>query len=442
MKIIVSYILALSVAIGVFICPPEAFGQNVYGSDNFPGRKVFEVDYAQFKGADPELNLLEIYYKIFTSGLQFVRDGDNYRATYEITGTIYDDNGLQVTAFSTEKSITLSSYSATTSPADFRISQIKKSLPPGKYKIEFRLVDNNSGGSSKSTLKAELIRYDNRNPQLSGIELIQAVDTAVVDTVFTKGNLSVIPAVSRQLSGDINARLLYYIEIYRGTDDLKNVQIETRILDRKFHTMYTDSMTADFGDPNGTIREVRHVSLDNIESGDYYIDIALKNRRGKVFDRARTEFYLYWSPEAMIINDYKTALSQLRYIADPGDIKTMEKAENSEDRIEKWNEFWLSKDPSPGTKENETKNAYYRRIDFANRNFSVMKKPGWRTDRGMVYIEYGEPDQIEDYPFELNSKAYQIWYYYRHGDPRRFVFIDEWGDNDFRLLYPYDGRTW
>ncbi|MEW5924505.1 MAG: GWxTD domain-containing protein, partial [Candidatus Zixiibacteriota bacterium] len=208
------------------------------------------------------------------------------------------------------------------------------------------------------------------------------------------------------------------------------------------HTIYIDTLTSEFIEPEGVIREVRHVSLDNIESGDYYVDVALKTHRNKVVDRARTEFYLYWSPEAMVINDYKTALAQLRYIADPGDIKTMEKASDSEERLAKWNEFWLTKDPSPGTKENETKNAYYRRIEFANRNFSVMKKPGWQSDRGMVYIEYGEPDQIEDYPFELNSKAYQIWYYYHQGDFRRFVFIDEWGDNDFKLLYPYDGRSW
>ncbi|MEW5924766.1 MAG: hypothetical protein AB1746_12340, partial [Candidatus Zixiibacteriota bacterium] len=199
------YILPLLILAGLFCSHLDTFGQNVYNSDNFPGRNVFEIDCAQFRGEDPELNRLEIYYKIFTSGLQFVRDGDKYRADYEITGTIFDNDGLQVTAFSTEKSITLSSYSATISPADFRISQFKKYLPPGKYKIEFSLNDKNSAGHSKRTLKTELIKYDNRNPQLSGIELVHAVDTAFVDSVFTKGNLSIIPAVSRQLSGDINA---------------------------------------------------------------------------------------------------------------------------------------------------------------------------------------------------------------------------------------------
>jgi len=419
-----------------------AAGQNVYSLDNFPGKKVFELDYAQFKGENQELNRLEVYYKVFTSGLQFVREATRYRADYEITSTIYDDNGRQVTAFSTEKSIKVSTYGATVSPSDFRISQINRYLPPGKYKIEFHLVDKNAGSDFKNTLKAELIRYDNRNPQLSSIELVQAVDTALIDTVFRKGNLTVIPSVGRQLSGDINARLLYYIEAYQGKNGKKDVLIETRILDKKLHTIYVDTLTSEFVEGEDFLREVRHITLDNIKSGEYIIDVALKSRRNKVVDRARLDFFLYWSPEAMIVNDYKTAIAQLRYIAGGDEIDELKDARSSDERLSRWNKFWETHDPSPGTPENEVKSAYYKRIELANRNFSVMKKAGWSTDRGRIYIEYGEPDQLEDFPFELNSKAYQVWYYYRHGDPRKFVFIDEWGDNDFRLLYPYDGRIW
>jgi len=434
------YVLLILAALAVSFGTPRA--QTVYSLDDYPGKKIFEIDYSQFKGEDENLNRLEIYYKIYTSGLQFVRENDQYRADYEITGAIYDKDKRQVTAFDIEKSIRVNTYNATMSPSDFRISQINRYLPPGKYKVEFHLIDKNSGNDIKSSLKAELIRYDNRNPQLSGIQLVHAVDTAIIDTVFRKGNLTVIPAVSRQLSGDLETRLLYYIEVYRGTDKLKKILIETRLLDKKLRTVYLDTLTSSFGGEDNIIREVRHITLNNLRSGEYYIDIVLKSRRGKGVDRARLKFYLYWSPEAMITNDYETAIEQLKYIAESDDMKALKKAENAEERIARWNDFWASKDPSPGTAENEIKAAYYGRIDFANRNFTVMKKAGWRSDRGMIYIEYGEPDQVEDYPFELNSKAYQIWYYYRYGDPRKFVFVDEWGDNDFKLLYPYDGRVW
>lgn len=59
-------------------------------------------------------------------------------------------------------------------------------------------------------------------------------------------------------------------------------------------------------------------------------------------------------------------------------------------------DFWLRRDPTPGTVENESKIEHYRRIAYANDHFSAAI-PGWKTDRGRVYITYGPPDQIEDH---------------------------------------------
>ena len=56
-------------------------------------------------------------------------------------------------------------------------------------------------------------------------------------------------------------------------------------------------------------------------------------------------------------------------------------------------QFWLRRDPTPGTAENEMKEEHYRRIAFANDNFH-RGIPGWKTDRGMIYIKYGPPDAI------------------------------------------------
>jgi GWxTD domain-containing protein len=121
-------------------------------------------------------------------------------------------------------------------------------------------------------------------------------------------------------------------------------------------------------------------------------------------------------------------------------MKAFKKAVTPDEKLRLWNDFWLKRDPTPGTPENEAKREYYRRIEYANVHFSILRKEGWLTDRGMVYITYGEPDQIEDHPFDIDSKAYQIWDYYQASDVRRFLFIDEWGDGDYRLQYPYDGR--
>jgi GWxTD domain-containing protein len=59
-------------------------------------------------------------------------------------------------------------------------------------------------------------------------------------------------------------------------------------------------------------------------------------------------------------------------------------------------DFWLKRDPTPGTPENEFKNEHYRRIAYANEHFASTI-PGWKTDRGRIYITFGPPDEIEDH---------------------------------------------
>lgn len=60
-------------------------------------------------------------------------------------------------------------------------------------------------------------------------------------------------------------------------------------------------------------------------------------------------------------------------------------------------QFWRRRDPDPQTALNEYKEEYYRRIAYANEHFTAGLA-GWKTDRGMIYIKYGKPDDIDDHP--------------------------------------------
>src|SRR5437870_4759452 len=72
-------------------------------------------------------------------------------------------------------------------------------------------------------------------------------------------------------------------------------------------------------------------------------------------------------------------------------LKTNEERENF---IEN---FWRRRDPDPDTEENEYREAYYGRIAYANEHFT-SGVPGWRTDRGRIYITWGKPDSVEAHP--------------------------------------------
>ncbi len=420
----------------------SGYGQQTFSFDRETGGSGFLVDYAQFRGKLDGKTRLEVYYKIYNASLTIINENGKYRGDYEFSMRIYDNKGRQVNAFSRDKRIVYDSYEASNSPDDFRISQIALDLEPGKYKIECFLNDKNSETRIRNAFNVELRKYDDSYPHLSGIEFVRAVDTAIIDSVFIKGNITIIPSVTHKFYGDSTGSVVYYFEIYQGQSELNNTLVETRIMDSHQDVVYRDTVTIDFEKEGDIVRHIRQVSFDSLKSQEYILSIQTYGRRNRVSDEVQAQFNVVWSPGALVLHDFEEALRQLKYIANPDEIKEIRSAESQENKLKAWHSFWASKDPTPATAENEVKDDYYKRIEYANRYFSALKKSGWLTDRGAIFIQYGAPDQVEDYPFEVDSKAYQIWYYYHLKEPRRFVFVDEWGDGDFRLQFPYDGRSW
>jgi len=95
---------------------------------------------------------------------------------------------------------------------------------------------------------------------------------------------------------------------------------------------------------------------------------------------------------------YKKWLNQdVRWIITPEELSTFKQLSNDEERDQFIEQFWLRRDPTPDTPENEYKEEHYRRIAYANEHFAAGK-PGWMTDRGRMYIVYGPPDEIDAHP--------------------------------------------
>jgi GWxTD domain-containing protein len=98
--------------------------------------------------------------------------------------------------------------------------------------------------------------------------------------------------------------------------------------------------------------------------------------------------------------------------------------------------FWLRRDSTPGTIENEFKEEHYRRIAYANEHYA-SGIPGWKTDRGRVYITYGPPDEIEDHS-SIGSETYpfQQWRYrYIEGIGTNIIieFVDPTRSGEYRM---------
>ena len=100
------------------------------------------------------------------------------------------------------------------------------------------------------------------------------------------------------------------------------------------------------------------------------------------------------------------------YIIDDAERAAFKKLGTNEERDCFIAQFWLRRDPTPGTAENEFKDEHYRRLAFANKHFATASgAPGWQTDRRHIYIIYGPPDEIDSHPKESHPYAVELWRY-------------------------------
>jgi len=94
---------------------------------------------------------------------------------------------------------------------------------------------------------------------------------------------------------------------------------------------------------------------------------------------------------------YHTWLDQdVRYIISPEEEQAFKLLGTDDERDQFIEQFWLRRDPTPDTEENEFREEHYRRIQYANEHFAAGVA-GWRTDRGRIYIVWGPPDEIESH---------------------------------------------
>src|ERR1700677_2215247 len=101
---------------------------------------------------------------------------------------------------------------------------------------------------------------------------------------------------------------------------------------------------------------------------------------------------------------YKTWLNQdVTYIITDEEARAFKSLTNDEERDAFIEQFWLRRNPDPDSSDNEFREEHYRRIAYANEHYAAGK-PGWKTDRGHIYIAFGKPDSIESHP---SGGAYQ-----------------------------------
>ena len=124
----------------------------------------------------------------------------------------------------------------------------------------------------------------------------------------------------------------------------------------------------------------------------------------------------------MTAADIKKYRDQIKYIASQQEMNEFDATPN-ETKTAFLIQFWESRDETPETPDNEFMMDYFSRFNYAEKNFKGIDA-GSNSDMGRVFIVYGQPDDIERYQMDFQTKPYEIWQYYTTGGKHVFYFVD------------------
>lgn len=406
----------------IFFCLIVLSGFSFAQIENYSQKPELRVKYYQdfigFKGDDGKTRL-DVFIQVPYNAVQFVKTGQGFEASYSLTVSVFDEekNNLITEKIWNEKIVAIS-FELTSSPENFNLGHRSFGLTPGLYTIRTSLFDNDSKNQYDSENKYEVKSF-NKAPSLSNIMLV--AKKTIVD-----GNTKIIPNVSRNILTDRDD-LSTFFEVYVDTTRL--LIIDYLILDE--NEIEIQKITKQIDVNKGTNQVFNNIDSLSLNLGSYYLKVTLRDSSGEDFDSSIKSFVSRWSGVPNSITNLDKAVDQMIYIANPEDVTYINEAENRLEKAKRFVAYWGKYDSNPSDKYNPVFNEYYGRVAMANANFTTYSLEGWRSDRGMVFIILGAPDNIERHPFEYYAKPYEVWQYYNLN--RSFLFTDNTGFGDYRL---------
>jgi len=397
------------------------FAQAEYNLPN--GSAKYFQDFLNFAGEDGKTKL-DVFIHVPYRDLQFVKTAKGFEAAYTITVSVYDEEkeSLLTEKIWSEK-IVANSFDESVAAKNFNLSHKSFNLKPEIYLIRTAVMDKDSREEIYSE-NLYTVRDLSVKPSLSDIILIE-------QNLVIEGSNKIIPNITRQVFVKEDG-IPFFFEVY--SDSVSEVSLEFIVtnIDKEVLLQATEIKQVQKGSNRAffTFEDIK------LNLGKYLLQVYIKDNEDQIISSATKSFTSRWIGVPSTIQDLDKATEQLRYIAGPEELDYIKEAETDDIKSRRFVEFWKKRDPNPTNEHNQAFEEYFRRVAFANEKYSHYVE-GWRSDRGMVFIILGSPDNIDRHPFEYDSKPYEIWQYYDLN--HSFVFMDETGFGDYRLTTPLYG---
>lgn len=399
----------------IFIVMPNIqaydISSNVFDEAGVKGLPVFRYNIFRTLTEDGNKFVINIHADISNDRLQFQKKDSVYSASYSLSAAIFSGNGTDKIPLSQEsliQNITTREYKDTQSNRSNDNHSFKFDITGGVYTVSIVVKDLNT--QKIHTVKKYLEFIEKSDLIISDLRMVYWTD----DDKFEKTYEPLINNVVDKQSSYTGA----LFEIFTGEKPKQDFSIRYRILNSSGSSVYDNEFKSTIKDKLQL--QVLKIPLENIGAGNYRIDMEIEIAGKKI--QRNTVFYLRWKDLSLNVTDISTAIEQMLYINEFDSIDHVFKM--NEDEKKTWfKNYWNDLELSLGLKSNSLMEEYFRRIAYANMNFSVPQKAGWKTDMGKVLSVMGDPDEIQSYPFAKNQKPYEVWIYYDIGVQYIFDYI-------------------
>jgi GWxTD domain-containing protein len=343
--------------------------------------------------------------------LAFQREGNVFVARYRVS-LAFKREGAPSVDLAREEVVRVPTFQETLRADESILFQQVLRLAPGKYTVSVTVRD--VGSTSESHAQAEYTAPSYGAASVSApILAYQATGRGSLSDPL---NIVLNPRGSVGYGSDT---LLAYVEGYNFT---RPATVPFKVVDEQQHVVHEDELR--FRGGHQVESQVIKLSPDSVALGELKLVVG----EG---DTARSASALVSFTQAWVVTNFDEMLDLLRYFGHEAQVNALRKAPPSE-RARMWREFYTATDPNNLTPENEALNQYFSRIAQANQRFTDEGVPGWKTDRGEVFINLGAPDEaIENSPGTTANRILRWTYINLRLD---LFFRDESGFGRLRLL--------
>ena len=346
------------------------------------------------------LNLF-LHFELPLHYLVFKKSPDHFYSEISFTMVISDaEQNTHISRESWKEKVTQSYYEDTRNQENYFTTERNIALIPGDYKFFLNVQDSDSRNNWQVNKEFKLEKIGVLGPTLLLVNNVESQKTIAnyiiekIDTLWLRTQVNLEDSLSDQVA---------------------------------FAVIYNETVI-DSGIVNINGMGINHMNylpipMTQHKRGSYKISLSCNGEKQSISFHYGIKGKLYWT------DDVYEVVSVMHYILQGHSKYKKLKDMNESSQWDYINEYWAEKDPSPETEENELLLQLNDRVQFVNKNFSILM-PGWQSDRGRIYIIYGSPQSIDESYQDQMGYNYQKWIY---PNGKQFIFIDQYMSGDYSL---------